>query len=178
MLKKISAIFLIFAMVLSGCQAGITEAEKKEVVNKLVKIVGTGDLTKLGEVVNAEVNPDVNDDFHFVNKENFYKVAVSDLEIEYTNDKFIFKNYNLSELVDKAFLTNLQIDGEDIEAKGTDEEVSQKYLENMQKMKQDMQKVEIPLALKFVREGKVVKLDFSDAETSKVLSAVIGETNE
>lgn len=164
---------LIISLFLFGCQAKPTQQEKQSLVNQLQSIIQKGEVTQLSTLTNASLKMNFND--NDVSKQAYFKAVFQDATFKLLNneetDFLEIEAYVFDEVTDKATIVNNTLEGVDIRKTKDDEQQKQvKYLENIQKVKKSLQKKKYTFPVKFIKQDKVLKFDFKDDATRKILT--------
>ncbi len=176
MIKKILLGFLIFVLV--GCQKQITFEEKEIVIKQFSEIVHQGELTKLNEVSNTNLNfeiPITDNNMKSIVVEILKSMQITTEKIDKNELEVILESYPIEEVLKKATTVINVFRGSAIDKKQlTEEQIKQQYRENVNKLLKEVQKKQYRIKPAFVLENKKIQLNFQDTETKRLLEAILG----
>lgn len=176
MIKKLLLVLLVVIFV--GCQKQITIAEKEVVVKQFSEIVQQGELIKLNEISNTNLNfeiPISDDNMKTVVDEILKSIRITTLKTEGNELEVLLESYPMEEMLKKATTVINVFRGSAIDKKPlTEEQIKQKYRDNVNKLLKEVQRKQYRIKPTFVLENKKVQLNFQDAETKRLLEAILG----
>lgn len=175
MIKKL---LVLLVVIFVGCQKQITIAEKEVVVKQFSEIVQQGELIKLNEISNTNLNfeiPISDDNMKTVVDEILKSIRITTLKTEGNELEVLLESYPMEEMLKKATTVINVFRGSAIDKKPlTEEQIKQKYRDNVNKLLKEVQRKQYRIKPTFVLENKKVQLNFQDAETKRLLEAILG----